>query len=543
MTTRRAPAATIAGLVLCAAVAGCTTTAADDPPSPSQTAPRSSSMVPAAQRWWDDRTFYEIFVRSFADSDGDGIGDLRGVIDKLDHLNDGDPATNTDLGVTAIWLMPIFSSPSYHGYDVTDYRSVDPEYGTTEDLKELLAQAHERGINVILDLPLNHTSTAHPWFQSSRTGRGAHADWYVWRDGTSQETGPWGQQVWHVDGRRSYLGVFWEGMPDLNLRNAAVTAEIQDTARYWLDVGVDGFRLDGAQHLVEEDGVYANTAANKEWLTGFNAFVKSVRADALLVGEIWSNSDVSSAYVPDQVDIAFDFDSADAASSMASSGYADSLLSAAERHLRRYPDWQVGVFSDNHDRDRLASLAGDDPGRLRLIATWLLTAPGVPFVYYGQEIGLPGQKPDEQIRTPLPWSGEGPAAGFSTGIAWEPLQPGWEQRNIAAQQADPGSLWSQYSQLISVRNASPALRRGDFTSIDVPDPGFAYVRSLDDEHVLVVGNASGEPLTGLTVTLPAGTPQGTWTSLYGPRVAQPAGSAHQPVMRLEPWQTVVLSLG
>ncbi len=529
--------------VLLAAVAA-TACSTQSPDAPGDTAQATAAAVPADQRWWDDRTFYEIFVRSFADSDGDGIGDLQGVIDRLDYLNDGDPATDTDLGVTGIWLMPIFASPSYHGYDVTDYRTVNPEYGTVEDLEALLSEAHDRGINVILDFPLNHTSTEHPWFAGSRTGSGEYAEWYVWIGGTSSETGPWGQQVWHQDGDRSYLGIFWEGMPDLNLRNPEVTAELEEIARFWLDKGVDGFRLDGAQHLVEEDGEFANTPANKEWLTAFNAAVKDVRADALLLAEVWTGSLISSGYVPGQADIAFDFDSADAASAVAASGFAtDSLLDSTENNLSNYPEWQVAVFTDNHDRDRLASLASDDPDRLRMIATWLLTQPGVPFIYYGQEIGLPGQKPDEQIRTPLPWNGQAPSGGFSTVEAWEPLAEGWQQRNIAAQQADEGSLLRHYAALVSIRNANPALRTGAFAMVEVDDTnGFAYLRTLGDEAVLVLGNASEEPLDGLTVTLPDGLPDGQWSALLGSEVDQ-SGAGQVVVPALAAWETAILSLG
>ena len=322
-------------------------------------------------------------------------------------------------------------------------------------------------------------------------------------------------------------------MPDLNLRNAAVIgARSRTSPRYWLDQGVDGFRLDGAQHLVEEDGVYAEHRGQQgRGSTGFNEFVKSVRADALLVGEIWTSSTVSSSYVPDQVDLAFDFDTADAASALASSGFADALLSAAESNLSKYPDWQVGVFSDNHDRDRLASLAADDPGRLRLIATWLLTAPGVPFVYYGQEIGLPGQKPDEQIRTPLPWTGDGPSAGFSTATAWEPLQPGWQQRNIAAQQADAGSLWNQYAQLVSRPQCHP--RPADRRLHDARR-GRPRIRL----HALAGRPAgpgggttpAGSPSTGLTVTLPDGTPPGGVDLPVRPG-GRPACRVHLPTPR------------
>ena len=203
-----------------------------------------------------------MFVRSFADSDGDGIGDLRGLTDRLDYLNDGDPATTGDLGVTGIWLMPIAESPSYHGYDVVDYEQIEADYGTAEDFKALMAAAEERGIAVIVDLVLNHTSIDHPWFKDSRTPGSEHDEWYVWSDPAPAVAGPGGRPVWHQDGDRAYYGYFWEGMPDLNVANPAVTAALDEVARFWLEeMGVDGFRLDAARHLIEDGAQLDNTPA------------------------------------------------------------------------------------------------------------------------------------------------------------------------------------------------------------------------------------------------------------------------------------------
>ena len=201
--------------------------------------------------WWDDAVFYEIFVRSFYDSDGDGIGDLRGIIEKLDYLNDGNPNTTNDLGVTGLWLMPIFPSPSYHGYDVTDYRDINPDYGTMADFRALVEAAHARGIKVIIDFVGNHTSDQHPWFQSSAANT-AKRDWYLWNTFKPDYRGPWGQEVWHERNNNYYYGIFWGGMPDLNYNTPAVTNEIKDIVRYWYnDIGVDGFRIDAVKHWIE----------------------------------------------------------------------------------------------------------------------------------------------------------------------------------------------------------------------------------------------------------------------------------------------------
>jgi glycosidase len=198
--------------------------------------------------------FYEVFVRSFADGNGDGKGDLPGLIARLDYLNDGDPATSTDLGVDALWLMPVFASPSYHGYDVTDYEKVNPIYGTNADLERLLAEAHRRGMRVIVDLVLNHTSDQHPWFRDSASSPTApKRDWYVWRADDPKWVQPWNekQSVWHQHAGAWYYAIFWGGMPDLNYRTQAVREEAKRIARYWLSRGVDGFRLDAIRHLIE----------------------------------------------------------------------------------------------------------------------------------------------------------------------------------------------------------------------------------------------------------------------------------------------------
>ena len=217
-------------------------------------------------------------MRSFADGNGDGIGDFRGLTAKLDYLNDGNPATTNDLGVTGIWLMPIFDSPSYHGYDVIDYTKVEADYGTSADFAAFLAAAHKRGIKVILDLTLNHTSDQNPWFVASATGKGPYADWYIWSKTNPGYFGPDNQIVWHQLGNqdRWYYGIFSEHMPDLNLANPAVTAQMDAVAKHWLaDVGVDGFRLDAAKYLVEDGQKQANTQSTLDWLARFHQTVQA----------------------------------------------------------------------------------------------------------------------------------------------------------------------------------------------------------------------------------------------------------------------------
>ena len=208
--------------------------------------------------WWNDAVFYEIFVRSFYDSNNDGIGDFRGIIDKLDYLNDGDSATTTDLGVTALWLMPMMKSPSYHGYDVSDYYSTNPQYGTMADFEELVTKAHAHGIKVIIDFVMNHTSDQIPWFTQSANNQNNYRDWYIWSPTNPGYTGPWGQTVWNYKNSAYYYAMFYSGMPDLNYRNPAVKTEMFNATNFWLGKGIDGFRLDAVKYLISF-GTQANT--------------------------------------------------------------------------------------------------------------------------------------------------------------------------------------------------------------------------------------------------------------------------------------------
>jgi alpha-amylase len=460
----------------------------------------AGSPIPtSAPGWWRDRVFYEVFVRSFADSDGDGIGDLPGLIGRLDYLNDGDPATTDDLGVTGLWLMPIMPSPSYHGYDVTDYRSVQAAYGSLKDLRRLVSEAHKRGIAVILDLPLNHTSDQDPWFKDSRTPGSAHADWYVWADQP-------GGDGWHPDGKRYYYAGFGADFPELNLREPAVTAELTRDARFWLeDVGVDGFRIDAAKHLIEDGSVTEDTPETHAWLGDLRTTLDRTTPGALLLGEVWDTSRISASYVPDALDMTFDFGLATAYVSAVQGGQAWGLQRALVNTGGLYPAGGFGAFLTNHDMDRLASQLGSDPTQMRLAAELLLTGPGVPFVYYGEEIGMTGTKPDERIRTPMRWEASGKAAGFSRATPWEPLSADEAPVDVADQRADPTSLLSLYRDLVRLRGAHPALAAGALLPVSTPAPTVvATLRSVVGETDLVVANVGATPVSDYTLDLAAG---------------------------------------
>lgn len=485
-------AATVLGALLAAGCAAPRPPAAAGPPSP------------GARPWWRGAVFYEVFVRSFQDSDGDGKGDLRGLAARLDYLNDGDPATDRDLGVDALWLMPVFASPSYHGYDVTDYERVSPDYGTNQDLERLLSEAHRRGIKVILDLVLNHTSDQHPWFRESASSPASpRRDWYVWSPTDLGWTQPWNPgsgSCWHPRGGAFYYGLFWSGMPDLNFRNPAVRAEARRIAALWLSRGVDGFRLDAIRHLVETGpgAGQAGSPENHAFLREFAAAVRAVKPDAALVGEVWSTTEDIAAYYGkggDELQLLFDFPLADAIVRGVLAGSAGGIAAVLGEVQRAYPDGAVDApFLGNHDQVRVATQLGGDPAKLRLAAAILLTLPGSPFLWQGEEIGMqngPGRE-DEWKRTPMAWDGS-EKGGFTAGQAWMAFAPGKETANVAAETGDPASLLSRYRALVRARKSSEALARGDLRLLPAPGPVLAFLRRGGGEAVLVAHNLGAAP--------------------------------------------------
>lgn len=458
------------------------------------------------EAWWDDTVFYEIFVRSFYDSDGDGVGDIKGLIEKLDYLNDGDPATDDDLGITGIWLMPITESPSYHGYDVVDYYAVDQEYGTPEDFQRLMDEAHQRGIRVIVDLVLNHTSDQHPWFQASRDAASPYRDWYIWETAQPNYRGPWNQTVWYKKFDSYYYAVFWGGMPDLNLENPEVTDEIYAISRFWLEsMGVDGFRLDAIKHFVEHGAAQENTPATHTWLRAFYTFYKSVNPDAFAVGEAWTVTSQVVDYTGDEVDIAFAFDLAEDMISTARGPLAVPVVERMQEMVTSFPAGQYATFLANHDQNRLISQLNGDEAKVKLAATMLLTSPGVPFLYYGEEIGMMGFKPDEDIRRPMQWHGDDLGAGFTTGSAWRLPAVDYKTRHVAAQTDDPDSLLNHYRGLINLRNRHEALRTGAWTLVESNSARvYAFLRHTDDEVILVLINVHPQALTPENYSLSLG---------------------------------------
>ncbi|HEY6106467.1 MAG TPA: alpha-amylase family glycosyl hydrolase [Anaeromyxobacteraceae bacterium] len=498
MPLRRA-AATLLGTLLAVACAA--------PRPPAGAGPPPSGASP----WWQGAVFYEVFVRSFQDSDGDGKGDLRGLAARLDYLNDGDPATDRDLGVDALWLMPVFASPSYHGYDVADYERVNPDYGTDQDLDRLLGEAHRRGLKVILDLVLNHTSDQHPWFRESASSPASpRRDWYLWSPTDPGWAQPWNPdgRSWHERNGAFYYGLFWRGMPDLNFRNPAVRAEAKRIAARWLSRGVDGFRLDAVRHLVETGpgAGQAGSPENHVFLREFAAAVRAVRPEAVLVGEVWSTAEDIAAYYGtggDELQLLFDFPLADAIVEGVLGGSADGIAAALGEVLRAHPAGAVDApFLSNHDQVRVATRLGDDAARLRLAAAILLTLPGAPFLWQGEEIGMqngPGRE-DQWKRTPMAWDGSA-RGGFTTGEPWVPFAPGKETANVAAETGDPASLLSRYRGLIRARKRSEALARGDLLLLPARGPVLAFLRR-GGENVLVAHNLGASPAEAAGLAAP-----------------------------------------
>jgi alpha-amylase len=429
---------------------------------------------PIVEDWYRDAIGYELFVRSFQDSDGDGIGDLRGLIDRLDELE--------DLGVDLLWLLPIAKGSSWHGYEVTDHRAVDPSYGTMDDFDALIAAAHARDMRVVLDHVINHTSIEHPWFE------GEHDNWYVWRDFDPGWPQPWSSNpAWHALDGRWYYGVFSTRLPDLDYTNADLRAEMLELASFWLDRGADGYRLDAARYLVETGPgpLQSDTAETHAFWRDFRKACDRARPAPLLVGEVWAENEIVARYFGDETEreltMTFDFDSSYGILDSIREGNASRAKATLSERLRRLPPWgEAGTFLTNHDQPRIATqLADQDSSALRLAAAILLTWPGTPWLYYGEEIGMLNAGGGYDTRRPMRWSD-----GFTSGTPWVPP---------ANTISDPETLSGAYRALIRLRREHPALRRG-LTQVllangSASEP-LVLSRTVEGESLLVAYNFS-----------------------------------------------------
>lgn len=477
--------------------------------------------------WWREAVVYQIYPRSFCDTDGDGVGDLEGIRRHLDHVQ--------QLGVDAIWLSPFFTSPmADYGYDVADYCDVDPLFGTLEDFDRLLAEAHRRGLRVLIDWVPNHSSDQHPWFQESRRSRdSAKRDWYYWRDGAGPGRPPnnWpatflGGPAWTWDPgtRQWYLHLFLPQQPDLNWSNPEVVAAMHDTLRFWLDRGVDGFRLD-VIHMIGKDPALPDDPEptvlrepGPTWTT--HALIRDLRrlldrypGDRVMVGEVYilSTAKVAAFYGHgDELHLAFNFPPLYAPWEAAA---WRTRVARVEQELGSPDTWPTWVLS-NHDnprhRTRYGSLA-----RARAAAVLLLTLRGTPFLYAGEEFGLedavvppeavrdPGGR--DGCRAPIPWDATA-SHGWAGAQPWLPWPPEAGTRNAAGQAGDPGSVLALYRRLLAVRRGSPALRRGTLEPLDAPDGVLAYRRRDGDDTRTVLVNFTAEAVGVPAGLVPAGAP-------------------------------------
>ncbi|GLI92582.1 oligo-1,6-glucosidase [Methylocystis echinoides] len=482
--------------------------------------------------WWKKAVIYHIYPRSFQDSDDDGVGDLKGVRDRLDYL--------VWLGVDAIWLSPFYSSPMKDlGYDVSDYCAVDPLFGSMECFDALLIEAHARELRVILDFVPNHTSSLHPWFLSSRRSRDdPKREWYIWRD-PAPGGGPPNNWVSHFGGsgwtfdeetQQYYYHAFLEEQPDLNWRNPEVRAAMRDVLRFWLKRGVDGFRIDVASHLVK-DAAFRDNPPNphydgrgpdiqrltqtyssdqpevQEIIAGLRQIADEFEGDRLLIGELYLPVDRLVRYYGEGLrglHLPFNFQLLDARWA------ADDICRLIDKYEAALPEgaWPNWVLS-NHDRPRIAARVGE--AQARIAAMLILTLRGTPTLYYGDEIGLgrvpvPSDRirdtwalresgPDvgrDPSRTPMQWD-EGPFAGFSDREPWLPLSPDHTKRNVSVMREDKSSILLLVRELLDYRRKHAALEQGAWRPLGSAGDVLAYERAFGGERIAILLNFSDTP--------------------------------------------------
>jgi alpha-glucosidase len=485
--------------------------------------------------WWKHGVFYHIYPRSFYDSNNDGTGDINGIIQKLDYLS--------DLGIHAIWISPLYQSPMLDfGYDISDYRKIDSVFGNLEDFKCLLREAHERGIRIVMDLVMNHTSYLHPWFLESRTSKdNPKRDWYIWKDGTKKKKpnnwrSAFGTNAWEYDEGTDqyYLHSFFKEMPDLNWRNKELKNAFFDEVRFWLDLGVDGFRLDVINMIVKDKKfrnnplffgipwiqkhVYTRNRPKSQKITHLLRNLLDEYEDRMCVGEIYTMPPGDPATAADylgsgnnSIHLAFDF------SLMFQPWKARKFYLCLKKWYEQIPKngWACNVLS-NHDLFRSNSRFGKRKyfvEKSRIMAVLLLTVKGTPFIYYGEEIGMtngklkksqiadrlgkrfwPFFKGRDRARTPMQWN-SGLNAGFSSFTPWLPVNQDYSKFNVESESKDPDSILTLYKKLISFRNNSETLQSGDWIPVITGKRGIlAFHRILRKDKIFVLLNFRKRPV-------------------------------------------------
>lgn len=445
--------------------------------------------------------YYEIFVRSFADSNNDGLGDINGITKKLDYLK--------DLGIDGLWLTPIFSSPSYHGYDVISFYDINPDYGSEEDLKNLINEAHKRNMKIILDFPVNHTSTLNKWFTSfSFNPFGKYKNYYRHINMSDnpnyslKDKSSWDSNVWHsLNNENYYYGIFSEDMADLNYNNKEVRKEIKKASAKWLNLGIDGFRLDASIHIYGDNEfkeIKNQTKANIQWWNEFAINCEKINPNVYLVGEAWQETNLLEEYVQ-PFDSKFNFifqenlinslknDTALANNNILLSQVFEDILNTYNKVDNNYID---GIFISNHDQNRIMSEVNNED-KAKLAVNIYMTLPGNPFIYYGEEIGMRGEKPDINIREAFKWTDSKKSdyaytMDFSINDTTTPL---------SNQLDDNNSMYNRYKNIINLRKSNIALSKGNYESIDVNNSSImAYKRSYENEDYYIFHNLSNSKI-------------------------------------------------
>ncbi|OYT91834.1 MAG: alpha-amylase [Burkholderiales bacterium PBB3] len=474
-------------------------------PQPTPTidiSPVEARAVPSAlPAGWQYGAFMEIFVRAYKDSNGDGVGDLKGVTQSLDYLK--------DLGIKGIWLMPITTNADGdHGYATTDFRNIDPAYGTLADFDELIAQAHQRGIGVIMDYVINHSAAGHPMFVSAKTGPASpFYDWFVWEKTAPTGWDIWGKNPWTQTEQGAYFGTFGPHMPDFNFKNPAVLAYHQSSLRFWLNRGLDGYRLDAVPHLVETNAKDWNDQPESRKITSDLRALITGYPQRYVVCEATANPQIYAA--PDLCGGAFAF-GLEKHLAQAAQGDKKSIQAVAD-YFKTAPQ-SMATFASNHDifaGRRLWDQVHGNAAQYKLAAAAYLLLPGTPFIYYGEEIGMAGLKEtkdvdgDLPIRAPMSWTADTQGAGFTTGTPFRAIAPNVKQQNAAAEVASPASIHAFYKRMLKLRNAYPSLASGSYVAPFVQRQVLGYQRSLGAETSLVLINYAKQSARVRVPSLPA----------------------------------------
>jgi alpha-glucosidase len=542
-------------------------------------AAQTKSVDAHGHQWWQHAVFYEIYPRSFADSDNDDVGDLNGITSKMNYLH--------DLGVDAIWITPCYPSPQVDfGYDVSNYENIDPMYGTLADFDHMVAEGVQHHIRIIMDFVLNHTSDQHAWFLDSKSSRtAAHRDWYIWRDGKAPGQSPnnwvslFGGSAWKFDPTTSqyYYHFFYAQQPDLNWRNPAVEKAMLNTTRWWYKRGVAGFRLDAVDTLFEDPDLHDNPVLpgtnaqgdpnmenkNNTNLPEVHTELQKLRkvadeSNAVLIGETWTaNVAQLDRYYGQggnelQMPMDFMFMMVD---KLSPPEYRRQIAAVESAH-----GWPVFVIN-NHDRVRSYNRYGDgqhNDAIAKLMGAFYLTLRGTPIMYYGEEIGMenndptrkedvkdpigrtgwPAEKGRDGERTPMQWN-TGPNAGFSEKTPWLPVPPSYKTHNVASESKDPNSVLNLYKRVLALRHTNEALLEGSYTALNEDDPNvMSYLRSYKGKAVLVALNMSATPQKAVFDLSKQGFGHATLKTL----IASPEASAKGNVVTLEPFGLLIVEL-